>query len=66
LFDYSAISSEADVDYCKRLVLENGVATIPLSVFYSEALPDRVIRICFAKKEETMKMAAERLLAIGR
>jgi len=66
LFDYSDISNEADVDYCKRLILEYGVATIPLSVFYSQAPADRVIRFCFAKKEETLKMAAEKLLAVGR
>lgn len=64
LFDYSAISNEVDIEYSKRLILENGVATIPLSVFYSQAPPDNVIRLCFAKKEETLRSAAEKLMLV--
>lgn len=58
LYDYSAISNEPDTEFVKRLVLEHGVAAIPVSVFYSSHKNERVIRLCFAKKEETLAKAA--------
>lgn len=61
LYDYSHLSNEKDTEYCKRLVIENGVATIPLSVFYTNPPDDHVIRLCFAKKEETLRSAATKL-----
>ena len=61
LYDYSHLSDEKDTEYCKRLVIENGVATIPLSVFYTNPPDDKVIRLCFAKKEETLQAAALKL-----
>ena len=58
---YSNISDEPDTDFTKRLIKEYGVASIPVSAFYSKGTDYKVIRFCFAKKEETLKLAAERL-----
>ena len=64
LYKYDRISDEADTDFAIRITKEFGVATIPVSVFYAEGKDDRVIRFCFAKKEETLEKAAERLIKI--
>lgn len=64
LYDYSAISDEPDTEFVKRLLLEHGVAAIPVSVFYSSHKQGRVIRLCFAKKEETLEKAAALLSKI--
>jgi methionine aminotransferase len=64
LLDYSGISDEADADFAIRLTREHGVASIPTSPFlYRETAP-RVLRFCFAKKDETLEAAAERLREI--
>jgi methionine aminotransferase len=55
------ISEEADVEFAKRITKEFGVATIPLSAFYSDAKDDKVVRFCFAKKESTLEQAVEKL-----
>ncbi|HRQ64648.1 MAG TPA: pyridoxal phosphate-dependent aminotransferase [Xanthomonadaceae bacterium] len=65
LADYSAISDEDDMNFCRRLVREHGIAAVPLSPFYDNPPPDqRVIRLCFAKSEETLAAAADRLLEL--
>ena len=64
LFDYSAISNENDVDFAKRITKEFGVATIPTSVFYEHKTDHKVIRICFAKTEDTLRHAAELLCEV--
>jgi methionine aminotransferase len=61
LFDYSGISNENDVDFAKRITKEIGVATIPVSVFYQNHTDHKVIRICFAKTDETLLKAASLL-----
>ena len=61
LLDYSAISDLNDVDFCLYLTEKVGVAAIPLSVFCREEFPHRLIRICFAKEESTLRAAAEKL-----
>jgi methionine aminotransferase len=61
LADYGAASDEPDVEFCKRLIREHGVAAIPLSPFCAEPLPARLVRFCFAKERETLERAAERL-----
>ena len=58
---YGAISDESDVDFTRRLVIENGVAAIPLSVFHQSKKDDKCIRFCFAKDDDTLVKAAERL-----
>ncbi|MGE0593106.1 MAG: methionine aminotransferase [Vicinamibacterales bacterium] len=64
LMDYSAIADEPDTDFCLRLIREHGVAAIPTSAFMHGAEPGRVLRFCFAKRDETLVRAAERLRAI--
>lgn len=64
LFDYSDISDLPDFDFVKKLITDHGVAAIPISVFYSSGRNERIIRLCFAKTEETLRQAGERLRAI--
>jgi len=61
LATYARISSEPAADFAQRLVRDYGVATIPLSAFYQGGTDHRVIRFCFAKRDETIHAAAERL-----
>jgi methionine aminotransferase len=58
---YEEISEESDIDFTKRLVTEFGVATIPISIFYANGDDHQCIRFCFAKDDETLMSAAERL-----
>lgn len=65
LVDYSDISDLGDLDFCRWLTVEKGVAAIPLSPFYESAPAEqRVIRLCFAKTEATMAAAVERLARV--
>lgn len=64
LMDYSAISDMHDVEFAEWLTKEIGVAAIPMSVFYQDKQDNKVLRFCFAKGEETLKAAAEKLCAI--
>jgi len=61
LLDYSEISDLKDVEFCHWLTKEHGVAAIPLSVFNQSGHCDKIIRLCFAKNEDTLLKAAERL-----
>jgi len=62
--DYSAITDERDADFALRLIREHGVAAIPISPFMHDASPGTVLRFCFAKRDETLTAAAERLRGI--
>lgn len=64
LASYAHITSENDADYATRLTKEYGVATIPVSAFYKEETDNKVLRFCFAKKDETLEKAVERLMKI--
>jgi len=64
LFDYSEISDERDTDFAKRITREFGVASIPVSVFYSNGLDEKVIRLCFAKTNDLLARAGEVLRTI--
>ena len=66
LADYSAIRPDLDdVAMAEWLTREHGVAAIPVSVFYQQAPAEmRLVRFCFAKREETLRLAAEKLCAI--
>ena len=64
VLDYSAITNEHDVDFAKRMTIENGLASIPLSVFNENGMDNKVLRFCFAKTEDTLKRAAEILSKI--
>jgi methionine transaminase len=59
--DISAVSPLGEADFCKWLTTEIGVAAIPLSAFYGNSFDQHVVRFCFAKKEETLNTAIERL-----
>ncbi len=60
--DYSAISDEPEEQFARRLTTDHGVAAIPVSAFYAQPLESKVVRFCFAKKEETLDRALERLV----
>jgi methionine aminotransferase len=59
--DISEVSDLNEADFCQWLTREIGVAAIPLSAFYGNGFDQRVVRFCFAKKDETLKLALERL-----
>ena len=59
--DISEVSDLNEADFCKWLTTDIGVAAIPLSAFYGDGFDQRVVRFCFAKKDETLKTALERL-----
>lgn len=59
--DISAVSDLHEADFCLWLTREVGVAAIPLSAFYGDGFDQRVVRFCFAKKDETLVSALERL-----
>ena len=59
--DISDVSELGEAEFCKWLTSEIGVAAIPLSAFYGNGFDQRVVRFCFAKKDETLQAALERL-----
>lgn len=59
LLDYSQISNEPELDFAVRLTKKFGVATVPVSPFYHDKRDHRLLRVCFAKGEETLQKAAE-------
>jgi methionine aminotransferase len=59
--DISKVSDLKEEDFCKWLTSEIGVAAIPLSAFYGNGFDQRVVRFCFAKKDETLQAALDRL-----
>jgi methionine aminotransferase len=59
LLDYSHVSNETDVELSRRLTIEAGVASIPVSVFYQHAPELRLLRFCFAKDDATLTRAAQ-------
>lgn len=64
LLDYSAISDLPDTEFCNWLTKVHKIATIPLSVFYQNDNQNKVIRVCFAKDDETLKKAAQILCQV--
>jgi methionine aminotransferase len=61
LVDYSAVSELDELAFCRWLTTEAGVAAIPLSAFYEGGFEQRLARLCFAKKDDTLQRAIERL-----
>ena len=59
--DISDVSDLSEAEFCQWLTREIGVAAIPLSAFYGDGFDQRVVRFCFAKKDETLNAALERL-----
>ena len=64
LLDFSAISHQGDSEFADTLLREAGVASIPISPFYTNAPQLSVLRFCFAKNDSTLEEAAERLCRI--
>lgn len=59
--NFGSISDKQDKDFCYWLTKEHKVATIPFSAFYKDKTDEKVIRFCFAKKQETLDKAIEQL-----
>ena len=64
MLDYSRISNEPDLTFAERLITEYGVGAIPPSALYHQRQDHRVLRFCFAKKDETLVKAAEKLCRV--
>lgn len=62
LYNYGNISKKDELEFAVQLTKEAGVTAIPVAAFYKEAVNNSVLRFCFAKKEETLEKAAERLI----
>ena len=65
LVDYGALSRDGDMDFADRLIREAKVATIPLSPFYAHRRAMTLLRLCIAKRDDTLEAAAERLRAFA-
>ncbi|WP_272149237.1 methionine aminotransferase [Tenacibaculum aiptasiae] len=61
IVNYKEISTKNDMDFATDLITNHGVAAIPISVFYKDATDKQMLRFCFAKTDETLIAAAERL-----
>jgi methionine aminotransferase len=61
LADYGAVSDLPEAEFAQKLIVDHGVAVIPVSVFYERPVENRVVRFCFAKQESTLRTALERL-----
>ncbi len=62
--DITTLGETDDEAFCRRLVNDYGVATIPVSAFYATKAVKTVVRFCFAKKRETLDAALDRLAAV--
>jgi methionine aminotransferase len=59
--DYSAVSALGEEAFCRWLTSDIGVAAIPLSAFYADRRDQRIARLCFAKRDDTLRLALDRL-----
>jgi methionine aminotransferase len=64
LLNYGKITQEKDTDFAVRLTKEHKIASIPVSVFYQKQTDNQLLRFCFAKQNETLEKAAEKLMKI--
>ncbi|MEN8839316.1 MAG: methionine aminotransferase [Flavobacteriales bacterium] len=64
LLDYSEISNMNDVEFAKKLTVEHGIASIPISVFYPNLDDNKVLRFCFAKEDNLLLKAGKILCTI--
>jgi aspartate/methionine/tyrosine aminotransferase len=64
--DIAPLGETDDTAFCRRLVVEHGVAAIPVSAFYAERAVTNVVRFCFAKRDATLDAALERLAGVVR
>ena len=59
--DISQVSDLPDTEFCQWLTREIKVAAIPLSAFYADGFDQRVVRFCYAKQDDTLREALQRL-----
>jgi methionine aminotransferase len=64
MLDFSEVSDMGDMEFAQYLIKEKGVASIPVSAFYSDKQDNKLLRFCFAKGEETLQKAADILCKI--
>ena len=64
LLDYSEITDMNDIEFAKKLTVEHGIASIPISVFYPDLADNKVLRFCFAKEDELLIKAGKLLCTI--
>jgi methionine aminotransferase len=64
LLDYSKITDENDREFANMLTIDHGVASIPISVFFKDKRQDQVLRFCFAKENDELERAAEKLMLV--
>lgn len=65
LLDYGALSEKAELDYAIELTEEYGVTLIPVAAFYGDNVQQNILRLCFAKREETLASAVEILCSVS-
>ncbi len=61
---YDAVSDMPEAAFCRHLTLNHGVAAIPLSAFYAAGIEQGIVRLCFAKRDETLDTALTRLAKV--
>lgn len=64
IVNYKEVSGKNDIEFAKELIIKYGVAAIPISVFYKDATDKKMLRFCFAKTDETLLEATNRLMKI--
>ena len=64
--DIATLGESDDVAFCHRLVVDHGVAAIPVSAFYAQGAVGNLVRFCFAKRDTTLDLALERLAGLVR
>jgi methionine aminotransferase len=64
MLNYAKITQERDLDFAVRLTKDHKIASIPTSVFYQKKVDNNVLRFCFAKGDETLEKAAEKLMRV--
>ncbi len=64
LLSYKNIIDLGDMEFASKMTKENGIASIPMSAFYGSKKDDHILRFCFAKQDETLLKAAEKLCKI--
>ncbi len=64
LVDYSDLSQDSELAFAEKLTIDHGVASIPLSPFYRDPVDHKVLRLCFAKNDDTLKAALSKLAQV--
>jgi len=61
LVRYNKVSNKSELEFARWMTEQVGVASIPISVFYKQLTEQHLVRLCFAKNEQTIDQAAEKL-----